>query len=190
VAIPFGGGLATVFTVHRAPTVTSLTQTGFFPGRAFARADGSIVLPGAIGVVQYTGEGAGYEIDQAAVAAVTTGFALDGSFGGAARPAVISVRVPRQRATSAVNVHLLRIVISARTSGPGLCRLRVKAGHRVIAHSTAAVFTAGPQRLPALLTRTGRLYLRHAHRIPVTVTATFRDLVGARASARATGTLR
>jgi hypothetical protein len=52
------------------------------------------------------------------------------------------------------------------------------------------VFAAGQQRLRALLTTVGRRYLRHAHRVPVTVTATFRDLVGAQATARATGTLR
>jgi hypothetical protein len=190
VAIPFGGGQASVFAVHRAPLVTSLRQTGFFPGRALARADGSLVLPGATAVVQYTGEGAGYEIDQAAVAAVTPAFVLDPSFGGPARPATVSVHVARQRATSATDVRLLRVAVSVRTPGPGLCRLRVKVGRRVIAHSTAPVFAAGQQRLRALLTTVGRRYLRHAHRVPVTVTATFRDLVGAQATARATGTLR
>jgi uncharacterized delta-60 repeat protein len=190
VAIPFGGGQATAFAVHRAPFVTSLQQNGFFPGRPVARADGSLVLPGAIAVVQYTGEGAGYGIDQAAVAAVTPAFALDPSFGGPARLATVSVHVARQRATSAADVRLLRVAVSARTSGPGLCRLRVNVGRRVIAHSTAPVFAAGPQRLRALLTTVGRRYLRHAHRVPVTVTATFRDLVGAQATARATGTLR
>jgi uncharacterized delta-60 repeat protein len=191
VPIAFGGGNATVFAAHREPTVIALGQTGFSPGRAIAREDGSLVLPGAIGVVQYTGEGVGYEIDQAAVAAVTPAFALDPSFGGPAQPAEISVRVARQRASTATDVRLLRVAVGARASGPGLCLLRVTAGGRVIARSTAPVFSTGPQRLRALLTTAGRRYLRrHAHHVRVTVTATFRDLVGARASARALGTLR
>jgi uncharacterized delta-60 repeat protein len=189
VSIPFGGGLATVFAVHRAPIVGSVNQTDFFPGRPFARADGSLVLPGALGVVQYTGEGAGYEIDQAAVAALTPSFTLDRSFGGPAPPATISIRVPHQRASTDANVRLLRVVVNARTSGPGLCLLRVTAGHRVIAHSTAPVFSAGQQRLRALLTKVGRRYLRHAHRVRVTITATFRDLLASDANAHAKGTL-
>jgi uncharacterized delta-60 repeat protein len=191
VPIGFAGGLATVFAAHREPTVTPLDQSDFRPGRPFARADGSVVLPGAVGVVQYTGEGVGFEADRAAVAAVTSTFDLDPSFGGPARRARIAVRVTRQRAASATNARLLRIAVSARASGPGLCLLRVKAGGRVIAHSTAPVYASGPQRLPALLTTAGRRYLRsHRHRVRVTVTATFRDLVGSRASATAIGTLR
>ncbi len=189
-SIPFGGGLASVFAVHREPTVMSLSQSDFFPDRALVRDDGSVVLPGAVGVVHYTGEGAGYEIDRAAVAAVTPDFVLDRSLGGPPRPATIAVRVARQRASTATNVRLLRVAVSARTSGPGLCLLRVKAGGRVIARSTAPVFSTGPQRLRALLTTAGRRYVRHAHHVRVSVAASFRDLVGIEARAHATGTLR
>ena len=105
VSIPFGDGLASVFAVRREPTVMSLSQSDFFPGRALVRGDGSVVLPGAVGVVQYTGEGAGYEVDRAGVAAVTPDFVLDPSFGGPARPATIAVRVARQRASTATNVR-------------------------------------------------------------------------------------
>jgi hypothetical protein len=121
---------------------------------------------------------------------LNTDFTLNRSFGGTLHRAAISIRVPRQRASSAANVHLLRVAVSVRTSGPGLCLLRVKVGNRVIARSIAPVLSTGPQRLRALLTTVGRRYLRHAHRVRVTVTATFRDLVRAQASARATGTLR
>jgi hypothetical protein len=80
--------------------------------------------------------------------------------------------------------------VTATTSGPGLCLLQVKAGRRVVARSLAPAFKRGRQRLRALLTVSGRRRLRHAHRLHVTVTATFRDLVGARARASARAVLR
>lgn len=41
VAIPFGGGYATLFARIRAPAVTPLGQSGFRAGGAFPRANGS-----------------------------------------------------------------------------------------------------------------------------------------------------
>jgi uncharacterized delta-60 repeat protein len=190
VPIPFGGGLATVFARMRAPRVTSLDQSGYRPGRALLRADGSVVLPGAVGVIQYTGEGAGYMAEQAAIAALTPSFGLDPSFGGPVRPARISIRVPRQRARLTTHRNLLRVAVTATTSGPGLCLLEVKAGRTVVARSTAPVFRSGTQRLRALLTPTGRRKLRNARNVRVTVTAKFRDFVRSTATARARGTLR
>jgi hypothetical protein len=188
VPVPFGGGLSSVFVHLRAPKAMPLSQSGFHAARAFARPDGGVVLPGAVAVIQYTGEGAGYETEQAAVASVTPAFAVDSAFGGPAQPAKIRVRLTKQRAT--VDAKRLRVSITATTSSPGLALLTVKAGKRTIARSTAPVFASGTQRLPALLTLTGRRALKHAHRLRVTVTASFRDLMGSRASARTRGTLR
>jgi len=142
-----------------------------------------------VGIIQYTGEGDGYELEQAAVAAITPALALDPSFGGPALPARLSLRIPRQRASAATSARLLRIAVMADASGPGLCLVRVKAGGRVVAHSVAPVFSMGRQRLRALLTATGRRTLRHAHNVRITVTATFRDLVGSETKATATGVL-
>jgi uncharacterized delta-60 repeat protein len=191
VPLPFGGGLASIHVRHRAPRATSLDQTGFRPGRPFARADGGLLVPGAVGVIRYTGEGAGLQRELAAVAALTPGLALDRAFGGAARPARLRIRVPAQRAALAAHPRLLRVAVDAITSGPGLCVLRVvDARGRTIAHSTAAAFSGGPQRLRALLTVPARSRLRRAHGVRVRVTATFRDVLGAEATARASGKLR
>jgi uncharacterized delta-60 repeat protein len=190
VPMPFGGGKATVFAVHRAPFVTSLDQSGFHAGTPVVRPDGSVVVPGAVNVVQYTGEGAGFEIDQAAVAAITPSLSLDASFGGPATPAKLSLSVPRQRAATARDVRRLAVTVVARTSGPGLALITVKAGRRTIARSIAPVFKGGTQRLHALLTPTGRRALRHAHGVRISVRAAFRDLVAASATASARGTLR
>ena len=98
----------------------SLRQNAFVPGHALARADGSLVLPGATSVVEHTDRGLTHAISEAAVAATTPAFALDPAFGGAARPPTISVRLAPGRLTNP-------IAVSARTSGPGLCLLRVTA---------------------------------------------------------------
>jgi uncharacterized delta-60 repeat protein len=180
VPLVFGGGATSAGPVADE---TSVRQDGFVPGRVLARADGSVLLPGAVGVIQRTARDFADGIYEAAVAAVTPALALDPSFGGRARPPTIAVRLAPERQATAVGVI-------ARTSGPGLCLLRARAGGRVVARSTVAIFTAGPQRLRARLTSTGRRALRGAHGVPVMVTATFRDLVGGQASARAAGTLR
>jgi len=170
--------------------VTPLVQNSFRAGHAIVRPDGSLIVPGAVAAIQYTGEGEGFLSDAAAIVALTPSFELDPAFGGTARPARIAVRVPRQRAVTTADRRLLRIAVTATTSGPGLCLLEARAGRRVVARSTAPVYATGTQRLPALLTLTGRRVLPHARHVRVTVTARFRDLIGAEASARATGVLR
>lgn len=188
VPTPFGGGVATFFARHRAPSVTSLNQSGFHAGHPVVRANGSLVVPGTVNVVQYTGEGVGFEVEQAAIAAIAPSLSLDGSFGGAASPAKLTLTAPRQRASTALG--RLAVTVVARTSGPGLALITVKWGHRTIAKSIAPVLRGGAQRLQAFLTLTGRRALRHRHGVRISVRATFEDLVAQRASASARGTLR
>jgi len=190
VTLPFGGGLASVFARLRPVTLTPLAQSGFREGTPIARPDGTLLVPGGIGVIQYTGEGEGFMHEEGAAAVLSSGFALDPSFGGPRTPASIAIRVPAQRAAIDTSTNVLRIAVDATTSSPGLAILEARAGKRVIAHSTAPVLRAGHQRLRALLTWSGRPYLRRAHGVHVTVTAQFRDLVGEQASATARGTLR
>ena len=137
-----------------------------------------------------TGEGAGIRSDQGAAAALTTGLALDPSFGGPRRPARVRLRVPRQRARAATRRSRMSVRVIATTSGPGLCLLRVRAGRQLVARSIAPAFRSGRQRLRALLTLRGRRRLRDARRLRVTATATCRDLVGARARDSARAVLR
>ncbi len=163
VPIPFGGGYATRFAARSAPAVGPLRQGSFRAGTPVARSDGTLVVPGSVAVIQSTGEGAGVQSDQGAAAALTTGFALDPSFGGPRRPARVRLRVPRQRARSATGRRRMSVLVTATTSGPGLCLVRVKAGRQVVARSLAPAFRRGRQRLRALLTIPGRRRLRHAH---------------------------
>ena len=49
----------------------------------------------------------------------------------------------------------MSVLVTATTSGPGLCLLRVKAGRQVVARSLAPAFRRGRERLRALLTIPG-----------------------------------
>src|SRR3954470_10122444 len=191
VVLPFGGGFASIFARIRPVRATPLDQTGYRAGTPIVRPDGSLLIPGGVGVVLPTGEGAGVMHEEEAAAVLRPDLQLDPSFGGPASPARISVKVPSQHAVLDARRNTLRVAVDATTSGPGLALLEVRAGKRVIAKSTAAVYRTGRQRLRAFLTTTGRSYLKHARHVRVSVRATFRDLVAAQAKARtAHGTLR
>ena len=173
----FGGGTTTTGPMRGE---TSLRQNAFVPGHALARADGSLCSRAP-----------------PASSSTPTGVSPTPSprppwrrrrpHSPWTRPSVARPGRRRSRFAWRPGGCTNPIAVTARTSGPGLCLLRVRAGGRVVARSTIAVFAAGAQPLQARLTTTGR---RAPHGAPVTVTATFRDLVGAQASARAAGTLR
>jgi uncharacterized delta-60 repeat protein len=190
IRVPFAGGLASVAAHIRPVIVQPLEQSRYGAGRAVLRPDGSLFVPGSVAVTQYTGEGTGFGHGEVAAASLTPDLAPDPAFGGAARPAWLAIRVPAQRARVDAQRRFFRVAIDATTSGPGLALLTVRAGRRVVAQSTAPVLRSGRQRLPALLTVTGRRSLRSAHGVRVTVTARFRDLVGQEATATARGRLR
>lgn len=188
VPLDFGGGYASHFALHLIPRSTPLTQSGFAGGTPTLRPDGSIVMSGAVAVIQGTGEGEGFISDQAALLAVGPDLKPLARFGGTLTPASITVSVPKQRAATAAKN--LGVTVSARTSDVGLARITVKAGKVVVARSTPAAFKVGAQRLPVYLTAIGRKRLKTAKRLRVTVSATFRSLIGATARATAKGTLR
>jgi hypothetical protein len=169
--------------------VEPLAQSRYAAGRAIVRPDGSLLIPGTVGVTQYTGEGVGFEHEEEAAVSLTSALKLDPSFGGPTAPARLSVRLPAQRAVADASRRTLRVAVDATTSGPGLALLEVRARGVLIARSTAPVLRTGGQRLRALLTVRGRRELRHAHRVSVMLQATFRDLVGQIATASARGRL-
>ncbi|CAA9530419.1 MAG: hypothetical protein AVDCRST_MAG30-3723 [uncultured Solirubrobacteraceae bacterium] len=190
VDVPFGGGGASMFARRRVPRATPLAQNGFVGGRPIVRPDGSLMLPGAVGVHEATGEGTGIGIDQAAVAAFTPAFELDEAFGGPARQPVVSLRVARQRAATAVGTNRLALSMRVTAPGPGLALLQVRARGKTIARSTAPVYRAGTTTRRVFLTRTGRAMLRGARNLRVKAGMRFRDLVGTENAASARGRLR
>ena len=173
--------------VTGAAATIPIGGTGFYPGRPFLRADGGVYVPGAAAVVQYTGEGVGNLVEQAAMAAFTPAFALDTTFGGPLRPASLTIRVAPQRLRTANATRTLRLI--ARTSGPASCRVTVTGRGRVLARRTVAAFHTGPQRIDVFRPRLD--VRRYGPLTPrVRVTARCSDLLGATATAAAVGILR
>jgi uncharacterized delta-60 repeat protein len=187
VRLPFGGGGSSFLVSIKPRPLPSLAQNGFRGDRVVPRPDGSFLVPGGVTVSQPTGEGAGRSIFRFAAAALTPSFAIDRSFGGPARALHAAIRLPRQRAATAVKRHGIRIELDV--SAPGLCQVEVKAGRRVVAQSVLPVFSAGRQTLPVELTSYGTAFLRRHRRVRLTIAATARDLLTATTRARGRGTL-
>jgi uncharacterized delta-60 repeat protein len=182
-----GGGSSVLVSVHPRP-VGSLLQNGFSGSRVVVRADGSYLVPGGVAVTQPTGEGEGRSIGRFAAAALTPAFTPDTTFGGAVAPLRVSVRLVRQRATTARRRHGIRIVL--RASASGLARVKITRGGRAIAHSLLPVFTTAATELPVELTRYGDAYLRRHHRARLSIAVTARDLLTATTRTAAVGRLR
>ena len=164
----------------------------FWAWRPFARSDGGLFVPGAVAAVQYLGEGAGLHVEQAALVAVTRDGDLDPAFGGPRRPASLTVRLAPQRARTAVRTRAIRLI--ARTSGPLSCNVEVTSRGRSLLLPRSSInalvaFHTGGQRLTVRLTRAQARYIGPRRR-PVRVSLACIDLLGARASAVARGTLR
>lgn len=189
--LPFGGGYGTFYAIRRLPAVGSFTQSGFRGGSGgVVRPDGSLLIAGAVAAIQYTGEGEGYLAQEVAAAAIRPDGGLDTTFGGPVVAPTVRITLDRQRAATAGDPRRRFIRLTARVPGPGLMRITATAHGRPIARSDAVLVAGGPHAVIALLTAKGRRVLRHAGRTPVAVTATYRDFVGATATARAHSTLR
>ncbi len=139
-------------------------------------------------VTQPTGEGTGFSIGRFAAAALTPSLDLDPSFGGSAAPLRLSVRLSRQRASTARIRHGIRVELQA--SGVGLARVKITRGGRAIAHSLLPVFKTSQSILPVELTRYGNAYLRRHRDVRVSITATARDLLTNTETTNARGRLR
>ncbi len=188
VPLPYGGGYASAFIVHRAPAVSPLAQTGLRPGLPVRRDDGSWVVPGALAVIQYTGEGTGFLRESAAASSLTADLRLDTTFGPAPPPARFAMALARQRARTVLSRRF--IALNAQVSGPGLCLLTVRAGRSVIARSTAPVLAGGAQLLRVYPTLAGRRILARSRPLTVSVAGRFRDLWAGEATATVRGVLR
>ena len=188
VGLPFGGGGSSFVVSIKPRPVPSIVQNSFGGTRLVQRPDGSYLVPGGVSVTQPTGEGSGYSIGRFAAAGLTPSLDLDPTFGGPAAPLSLSVRLSRQRASTAFKRHGIRIEL--RASAVGLMRVRIKAGRRTIAHSLLPVFTTARHVLPVELTKYGNVYLRRHRRVRVTISAAGRDLLTTTATATARGRLK
>jgi uncharacterized delta-60 repeat protein len=188
VDLPFGGGGSSFLVSVRPRPVGTLRQNSFFGKVVVRRSDGSYVVPGGVKVSRPTGEGTGFSTGRFAAAALTPQFALDRSFGGPAKALRLTVRLSRQRASSARTRHGIRVTL--KSSAIGLARVKITHAGRAIALSLVPIFKTTEHTLPIELTRYGNTYLRRHRNVKVAVTAQARDLLTATRTARAAGRLR
>lgn len=190
----FGGGESSFVVSVRPRPVETLSQDSFrFQNsdgitHLVRRADGSYLVAGGVGVIQPTGEGAGYSIGRFAAAALTPAFAVDGAFGGPATAPSLSARLTLQRAATAHTRHGIRIDL--KVSAVGLAHVTITHGGRAIANSLLPVFNTARQTIPVELTSYGNAYLRQHRNVRVSITATTHDLLATTATTTAQGRLR
>jgi hypothetical protein len=148
------------------------------------RSDGSYIVAGNAIIYAATGGQTRY----LAVEALTPAFTPDLSFGGPALPLGATLRLPRQRATTDRSRRSIRVTL--RLSTPGLCRVVIKHGGRIVAASVLSAPSSGPSTQPVKLTGYGSRLLRHARRLKVTADAQARDLLTNKASTSTYGVIR
>lgn len=190
---PFGGGYGTFRAVIRLPKPAPLAQNGFTASTLLVRPDGRLLIAGSVGVIHYTGEGEGFLHDQVGVAGYRADLSADPTWGGPARRATLSARVPAQRVRFVRTGRASRAVrVDLTTSGPGLAHVEVRGRGALLASTTTQVYRSGSgQRAFVYFTAAGRrLLTARTHHVRVRVTATFRDLVRRQATATTQGVLR
>jgi uncharacterized delta-60 repeat protein len=189
-ALAFGGGYGTPGAIHAQPQVATLNQTGFRGGSVAVRPSGGLVVAGAAAVIQYTGEGEGFEHEDVALAAFAPDLTPDTSFGGPAVKPTVTFSMPRQRAATAAAPRRRYILVRLTASTPGLCQISIRARGAVVAKADVAAFSNLSQNADIWLTKSGRKLLPAARHVATTATATCADLVESRTAASATGLLR
>ena len=163
--IRLGGGAGAISAIRLLP----LRQSGFAVGELLRRPDGSFLVAGSVGLVQYTGEGEGVSSARHGLVALTPQLTVDRSFGPAFGRPRLSVRVGRLERSHFV----LRLRV--RGSGPGMLAVRVRDRRgRTVARGPVPVHRAGRQTVRVGTTAAGRRILRR--RTAVRLTGRFRDL--------------
>jgi uncharacterized delta-60 repeat protein len=185
----FGGGGSGATGGGSSRVVRGLVQDSFVERAVAARADGSYLAVGGVGVVEGSANGRvrGRSVFEFAAASITPGFTEDAGFGG--RPARVGLKlsVPAQSAAGALAARAIRVRLDF--SAVGLARVRIKAGGHVIAQGVVGIFGRGPQILGIGLSGYGAHVLAGRRPVVVRATGTGRDLVTAGASVSAPGRL-
>ncbi len=184
--IAFGGGAGEALPdIHDpvAEVTQALVENSFLESQSEALAlqlsGGSLLLAGTVTLATPGRHGA--EAQRFALAFLTPSFALDGAAGGPARPP--SVTLGSARPVARPYVYRVRVPFSVKSSGPGLARIELFAGRRLIARRTVALMDGTRRRFLVQVPLNGRRYLHRHRRARVRAVLTFRDLFGQQASA-------
>jgi len=146
------------------------------------RADGSYLAVGNVGIFEptrnygafdnfYVGD---YFYDFAA-AAFTPTFAPDPSFGTTPKPPRVTLTLPAQQTTTDLSQDSIDLALHA--SFQGLVDITISDRHGVIAQTAYPQLHPGTHRVPIQLTRLGKRDLNTHQTIPITITASARDLL-------------
>jgi uncharacterized delta-60 repeat protein len=182
--VPLAGG--------RTPSA-ELRQDSFRPGDPVMRTDGSLLVPGSVSVVEELYELYGLELEtvRGALVSLTSDLRLDvNGFGGQRAAARLSVARPGRLAPDPRFEDRQALLMRVHTGGPGLARVTVRSGGRVLVKSVIPVFSSGGQTLRVGLSASVAHTLGKARAARLTTTVSFRDLVGHQVTRRIRGILR
>jgi uncharacterized delta-60 repeat protein len=131
----------------------------YLRGTPIVRADGSVLVPGAVGVL-----GGGRLHEEEAAYSLTRELTADRAFGGRAMAPTVRLTVRVQRAGA-------RIAATLGASAPGVAIVKARHGTRLLGSVSVPVFAAGRQSVRIALERAPRTGTR------VTVSVELRDLL-------------
>jgi hypothetical protein len=169
--------------VGRPGSLPGLAQDSVTRAAVVRRSDGSYIVTGNAYIYAATGGQTQY----LAVEALTPAFTPDLSFGGPALTLRATLRLPRQRAATDRSRHGIRVTLQLST--PGLCRVVIKHGGRIVAQSVLSVPSSGPSTQPVSLTSYGSRLLRSGGHFGLRASAQARDLLTNAAATATTGAL-
>jgi uncharacterized delta-60 repeat protein len=183
VDVPFGGGLAepaspSPFSYPEADF--SLTQNSFLGPKTsplvVPQPDGSLLLAGTVSLSAPAARGVPERtIDRFALAVLTPSLSLDTAAGGPAHAPALTVQAPRQSAREDTSHR--RILLAAQTSAPGLVRVELFSGQRLLASRLGALLDTAETRIAVPLSPSGARYLRAHPRARIRATVALRDLL-------------
>jgi uncharacterized delta-60 repeat protein len=181
--LSFGGGAS---SYHGPPFSTKIppieNSISFHSPPLLQRADGSYLAVGTVGIFEptrnygafdnfYVGD---YFYDFAA-AAFTPTFAPDPSFGTTPKPPRVTLTLPAQQTTTDLSQDSIDLALHA--SFQGLVDITISDRPGVIAQTAYPQLHPGTHRVPIQLTRLGKRDLNTHQTIPITITASARDLL-------------
>jgi uncharacterized delta-60 repeat protein len=195
-AVPFGGGLGepSPQSPYSYPEAKfTLAQNSFLAAQSspqtLAQPDGSFLLAGDVSLVAATERHVPERsVIRFALAALTPSMTLDAAVGAPAQAPSLALSGIGQRAGD--DLQRRRILISAESSVPGLARIELFSGRRLLGHRLVALLSSGKTRFAIPLSRAGLRYLRAHPHARLRAAGAFRDVLADSAAASSGFTLR
>lgn len=191
-AVVFGGGAEEALPdIHNplgeatqplgANTFLEGEGEGDAPMLALPLAGGSLLLAGTVWVAGPGSARRPAVSSRFALAFLSPSFTLDPAAGGPARTPSVMLASPHPLARP--YAFRVRIPFSVQSSGPGLARVELFAGRRLVARRVVGLLDSSRRRFVVQVPLSGRRFLHSQRHTRLTATVEFRDLLGQTASA-------